>query len=88
MPHGPKGQPEDPLKSMRRFAKPARDGRREPDPALCRHLQARIDAREAASRYWCARTMRSEGPDGAPAQPEECTDERACFEAATVEGEG
>jgi hypothetical protein len=30
--------------------------------------------------------MRSDGPDGELALPEECTDERVCFEALTTKG--
>ncbi len=71
---------------MRRFARPLKEGR-ESDLALCRYLRASPRS-SSSGPYGCARTMRGEGPDGAPAQPEDCTDERACFEAATVEGRG
>jgi hypothetical protein len=71
---------------MRRFARPAEDGL-ESDAALCRYLQA-IPRSTASGTFWCGKTMSSDGPDGAPAQPEACTDERACFEPATVEGRG
>ena len=70
-----------------RFAKAIKDGVREPDPLLCRHLRTKTwyasDSRSSSTgQYWCLKTMRSDGPDGAPALPEDCTDERACFEPA------
>lgn len=86
----------DKLAAMRRFVRPTLNGFREPDPLLCRHLRAkgwhapdpsaeREPARSApASQYWCLKTMRSGGPDGAPALPQDCTDERSCFEPAVV----
>ena len=86
MPRAPKAPPPDPLQPMRRFARPAKE-QREPDQALCRFLRA-MPRPGSPAPYGCSRTMRPEGPDGAPAQPEACTDERPCFEAATVEGEG
>jgi hypothetical protein len=82
----------DSAEPMRRFARPIRDG--SPDPLLCRHLQARnlyvpeSPLERDASRsvpalpYWCLKTMRPDGPDGAPALPEDCMDERICFEAS------
>lgn len=93
----PKGS-DDPLGAIRRFARPAYDGRRELDPFLCRHLSAknwslgesgsgRAASRSAASsQYWCLRTMRLEGPDGGIALPDRCTDERVCFEPALRQG--
>jgi hypothetical protein len=84
-PRAPKKFPQDPLQPMRRFARPAK-GSHEPDLALCRYLRA--TARASGSPYGCARTMRPEGPDGLPAQPEDCNDTRPCFEAARVEGRG
>jgi hypothetical protein len=85
-PRAPKPPTQDPLQPMRRFARPAK-GSHEPDLALCRYLRA-SPRQSSAAPYGCARTMRPEGPDGLPAQPEDCTDERPCFEAATVEGRG
>jgi hypothetical protein len=84
---GSKDEPKDPLEPMRRFARPSGERPREEDPALCRFLQA-LPRVGVSAPYWCGRTMRPEGPDSAPAQPEDCTDERPCFEAAWVEGEG
>ncbi len=81
---------------MRRFTKEVRNGEREPDPLLCRHLRAKAwyvpgasgergpSRSSEAARYWCLKTMRPQGPDGAPALPEDCTDERACFEPASA----
>jgi hypothetical protein len=86
---------DDPLAAMRRFARPSADAKREADPFLCRHLRSRTwlgadapgpgDAGKAAL-YSCLRTMRATGPDGDPATPEACTDERICFEAAVGPG--
>ena len=79
---------------LEKFAKAIKDGVREPDPLLCRHLRARnwyVPASHAeretscpssAAPYWCLKTMRPDGPDGALALPEDCSDERACFEPA------
>lgn len=82
---------DDSVDAMRRFARPVREGAGAPDPLLCRHLRARglhvsePQAGTGAARipsvtYWCLRTMRPPGPDGALALPEDCTDERICFE--------
>lgn len=81
---------EDPLRSMRRFAGPIRDGAREPEALLCRHLRGRawslarppIGIPSALPPYRCGKTLRPSGPDGRPALPDDCTDERACFEPA------
>lgn len=79
-----------------RFAKPIQDGTREPDPLLCRHLRTKtwyvpdsyaerdISRSSPTAQYWCLKTMRSDGPDGALALPEDCIDERGCFEAAAT----
>jgi hypothetical protein len=84
---------DDPLAPMRRFARKDEAGPLESDPLLCRHLRTRTwlapdafgegDPRQSPStaQYWCLRTMRPNGPDGDLALPEECTDERVCFEA-------
>jgi hypothetical protein len=89
---------DDPFGPMRRFARPAGEGRLEADPFLCRHLRAKNwfapdafgqgDPRRSPStaQYWCLRTLRANGPDGDLAVPEECTDERICFEAAVGKG--
>jgi len=91
-----KGGTDDPLAPMRRFAKPIQDGYREPDPFLCRHLRTKtwyvpdsfaerdISRSSSTAQYWCLKTMRADGPDGALALPEDCTDERVCFEPALV----
>ena len=83
---------------MRRFTRKAGEGVREPDSFLCRHLRTKTwfspyafgegDPRQSPStaQYWCLRTMRSNGPDGDLALPEECTDERVCFEAMVGKG--
>lgn len=79
---------------MRRFTRSARESSREPDPLLCRHLQSKgwyapdPQGEKAAPRpgpgtpYICLRTLRPAGPDGMLALPEDCTDERICFEAS------
>jgi hypothetical protein len=89
-----KGGVDDPLAPMRRFAKPIQDGFREPDPFLCRHLRTKtwyvpdsfaerdISRSSPTAQYWCLKTMRADGPDGALALPEDCTDERVCFDPA------
>ena len=88
----------DELAAMRRFAKPIEDGFREPDPFLCRHLRTKtwyvpdsfaerdVSRSSSTAQYWCLKTMRSDGPDGNLALPEDCTDERSCFAAAVVPG--
>ncbi len=79
---------------MRHFARPAGGAESEPDPFLCRYLRTRTwlspDAfgegdptrSPSTAQYWCLKTMRASGPDGALVIPEECTDERICFEPA------
>ena len=81
---------------MERFARAIRDGTREPDPCLCRHLRTKtwyvpdsyterdISRSSSTAQYWCLKTMRPDGPDGAMALPEDCTDERACFEPVST----
>jgi hypothetical protein len=80
---------------MRRFARPSAAAKLEADPFLCRHLRSRAwvapegDPRAlpaGSAAYWCLRTMRPEGPDGSGAAPEECTDDRICFEATVSKG--
>jgi hypothetical protein len=85
---------EDPLGPMRRFADTNR--RQRPNPFLCRHLRTKTwlapDAfgegdpgtSPSIAQYWCLKTMRSNGPDGDFVLPEECTDDRACFEPLTT----
>jgi hypothetical protein len=81
--------PEDSENPLRRFVRPPRTKPEEADPVSCRNLRARASASSAAGGpYWCLKTMRSEGPDGMIVQPEECTDERSCFEPARIEGRG
>ncbi len=89
---------DDPLAAIRRFARPAGESAREPDSLLCRHLRTKTwlapdafgqgDPRRSPStaQYWCLRTMRSDGPDGDLVLPEECTDERICFEPEKARG--
>ena len=72
---------DDPLAPMRRFARPSAATKLEADPFFCRHLLAKD-----STRYACLRTMRAEGPDGGPAAPEGCTDDRICFEATVGRG--
>src|SRR6266702_2972419 len=79
---------------MQRFAKAIKDGTRELDPFLCHHLRTKtwyvpdsyterdLTRSSSTAQYWCLKTMRPDGPDGALALPEDCTDERACFEPA------
>jgi len=85
---------DDPLAAMRRFAKPIRDGAREADPFFCRHMRTKsfyvpdsfaerdVSRSSPTAQYWCLKTMRSAGPDGALVLPEDCTDDRGCFEPA------
>lgn len=79
---------EDRYESFRRFAAPAAGAHREPDELFCRHLSGsawtvRHPALPVApAPYSCQKTLRSEGPDGGAALPDDCSDERACFEAA------
>lgn len=79
---------EDPYRSFRRLAAPLRRAQREPDALTCRHLTVRVwtvwhpALPVQPSPYGCQRTLRREGPDGAAALPDDCTDERDCFEPA------
>ena len=78
---------------MRRFTRQGGDEAASADPLLCRHLRTKTwfapDAfgqgdpahSPSTAQYWCLRTMRPNGPDGDLALPEECSDERICFEA-------
>ena len=43
-----------------------------------------ISRSSSTAQYWCLKTMRADGADGALALPEDCTDERACFEPSTT----
>jgi len=88
---------DDPLAPMRRFS---RSGGEPPEaePMLCRHIRTKTwlspdafgvgDPTKSPSiaQYWCLKTMRAAGPDGDLVLPEECTDERVCFEAAVRRG--
>ena len=84
---------EDRYQSFRRFAPPERTAYRKPDELLCRHLSARVwTVRHPAlpvapSPYSCLKTLRSQGPDGGAALPDDCTDERDCFEPADRRGD-
>ena len=93
----PKERTDDPLASIRRFARSVKDARPELDPFLCRHLRARnwslepspdrdLPGVSTGAQYWCLRTMRPDGPDGVLALPEDCTDDRVCFEPAARRG--
>jgi hypothetical protein len=81
---------EDPFQSFRRFAADFRDVSREPDALLCRHLRAQawsvthpvVERPDPAPEYCCLKTLRRHGPDGLDAHPDDCTDERGCFEPA------
>jgi hypothetical protein len=89
---------DDPLAPIRRFARPSGERSEEFDSLLCRHLRTKTwfspDAfgqgdptrSPSTAQYWCLRTMRSSGPDGDLALPEECTDDRICFEATVMKG--
>ena len=84
------------MDAIERFPRAIKDGGREPDPFLCRHLRSRTwyvrdsytgrDGSRSSpeGQYWCLKTMRPDGPDGSVALPEGCTDERACFEPAEM----
>jgi len=82
-----------------RPARSVRDVGRESDPLLCRYLRTKtwyvpessierdLSRSSSAAHYWCLKTMRSDGPDGVLALPEDCIDERGCFEPAVAKGE-
>ena len=86
---------DDPLAPMRRFS---RGEKPEAEPLLCRHIRTKTwlspdafgvgDPTQSPSiaQYWCLKTMRAAGPDGDLVLPEECTDERVCFEAMIRKG--
>jgi hypothetical protein len=84
---------DDSAEAMRRFARTFREATGDGDSLLCRHLRARGPhppesqagaggTKLPSASYWCLRTMRPPGPDGALALPADCTDERICFEPA------
>lgn len=79
---------EDRYQPFRRLVQPGRALHREPEALFCRHLAARVwtvrhpGLPVAPAPYSCQRTLRPEGPDGAVALPDDCTDERDCFEPA------
>jgi hypothetical protein len=89
---------DDRFAEFRKRAGPIKDGHREPDPFLCRHLRTKAwyvpdsfrdrDFSESSSttQCWCLRTLRAFGPDGDLVTPEACTDERLCFEPAMTAG--
>ena len=82
-----------------RIARSFREGRREPDPLLCRHLRTKtwyvpdsyaerdVSQSSSTAQYWCLKTMRSDGPDGALALAEDCVEGRGCFERAVVKSD-
>jgi hypothetical protein len=88
---------DDPLAPMRRFSRPGGDPP-EAEPMLCRHIRTKTwlapdafgvgDPTQSPSiaQYWCLKTMRAAGPDGDLVVPEECTDERICFEPVVRRG--
>jgi hypothetical protein len=84
---------EDRYQSFRRLAPPLSKAYSEPDELLCRHLSARVwTVRHPAlpvapSPYSCLKTLRTEGPDCRAALPDDCTDERDCFEPADRRGD-
>jgi hypothetical protein len=81
---------------MRHPAGAGAGGRLGADPFLCRHIRTKTwlapDAfgqgdpatSPSIAQYWCLKTMRPSGPDGGFVLPEECTDDRVCFEAITT----
>jgi hypothetical protein len=81
---------EDPLQSFRRLALPVAAAACEPDPLLCCHLRSRewsvihpaVDRPDSTEPFLCLKTLRRAGPDEAPVTPDDCTDERGCFEPA------
>jgi hypothetical protein len=84
---------EDPLQSFRRFL-PSIAASREPDALLCRFFRSGSWGVPHAAvggianpRYCCGKTLTREGPDFARARPDDCTDERGCFEPADRSGE-
>jgi hypothetical protein len=90
--------PKDP-ENPARFASPIKDGARQPDPLLCRYLRTKtwyvpdsyaerdVSRSSSTAQYWCLKTMRSDGPDGALALAEDCVGGRGCFEPAVVREE-
>jgi hypothetical protein len=61
---------------------------------LCRHLRTKthyvpdsyeerdVSRSSSTAIFWCLKTMRSDGPDGALALPEDCVEGRGCWEEA------
>ena len=90
---------EEVLAQAPRYAKSIQDGRREPDPLLCRYLRTKtwyvpdsyserdVSRSSSTAQYWCLKTMRSDGPDGALALAEDCVEGRGCFERAVVQSD-
>ena len=83
---------EDPLQSFRRFL-PSLAAPRESESLLCRYFRSgtwavthAVVGGIAKPRYCCGKTLAREGLDGAPALPDDCTDERGCFEPAGRSG--
>jgi hypothetical protein len=87
------------LEDPPRFASPIEDGTRRPDPLLCRYLRTKtwyvpdsyaerdVSRSSSTAQYWCLKTMRSDGPDGALALAEDCVEGRGCFERAAGKSE-
>ena len=79
---------EDPLQSFRRLL-PSLTAARESDSLVCRFFRSGTwsvappaAGGAAKPQYCCLKSLDSDGPDGAGALPDDCTDERSCFEAA------
>jgi hypothetical protein len=79
---------EDPLQSFRRLL-PSLTAAREADSLFCRFFRSGTWSVTPASaggiakpRYCCLKSLDPEGPDGAGARPDDCTDQRPCFEPA------
>jgi hypothetical protein len=83
---------EDPFQSFRRLLA-SLPPPRESESLLCRYLRSGawavthpVVGRITKPRYCCLKTLTQEGLDGAPALPDDCTDERVCFEPANRSG--
>ena len=84
---------EDPLQSFRRFLPPI-VAPRESETLLCRFFRSGawdvthpVIGGITKPRYCCLKTLTREGADGGPALPDDCTEDRACFEPADRSGE-
>ena len=79
---------EDPLQSFRRLL-PSLTAARESDSLVCRFFRSGAwsvtppaAGGNARPQYCCLKSLHPDGPDGAGARPDDCTDERPCFEPA------